>query len=211
MLSAVSLVQDSLKSKRNTEHFEAVFKEAEDRCGNLSLDPIVPTRTHRPPKRYSGQAPAYTPGSAVAFYRAEFYHVLDTVDTQITEGFMQPGIQTLKELENPLLTPIPNDAAVRKYPELKEEDLRVQLAMFKNKYKVNTTADAVHALQKMPPEVRGLFDQVETLVRLLMVVPISSAEAERRFSGLRRLKTWLRSTMTQKRLNCFVPYSPREA
>ena len=151
MLSAVSLVQDSLKSKRNTEHFEAVFKEAEDRCGNLSLDPIVPTRTHRPPKRYSGQAPAYTPGSAVAFYRAEFYRVLDTVDTQITERFMQPGIQTLKELENPLLTPIPNDAAVRKYPELKEEDLGVQLAMFKNKYKVNTTADAVHALKEMPP------------------------------------------------------------
>ncbi len=33
------------------------------------------------------------------------------------------------------------------------------------------------------------------------MVPISSAEAERSFSGLRRLKTWLRSTMTQKRLN----------
>lgn len=48
MLSAVSLVQDSLKSKRNTEHFEAVFKEAEDRCGNLSLEPIVPPRTQRP-------------------------------------------------------------------------------------------------------------------------------------------------------------------
>ena len=77
--------------------------------------------------------------------------------------------------------------------------MKVQLAMFKNKYKVNTTA--VHALKEMPPEVRGLFDQVETLVRLLMVVPISSAEAERSFSGLRRLKTWLRSTMTQKRLN----------
>ena len=79
--------------------------------------------------------------------------------------------------------------------------MRVQLAMFKNRYKVNTTADAVHALQEMPPEVRGLFDQVETLVRLLMVVPISSAEAEQSFSGLRRLKTWLRSTMMQKRLN----------
>ncbi len=94
---------------------------------------------------------------------------------------------------------------------LNEEDLKVQLAMFKNKYKVSTTADAVHVLREMPPEVRGLFDQVETLVRLLMVVPISSVEAERSFSGLRRLKTWLRSTMTQKRLNGIVPYSPREA
>ncbi len=134
-------------------------------------------------------------------YRVEFYSVLDTVDAQTTEKFMQPGIQTLKELENSLLTPITNDKAVQKYPELNKKDLKVQLAMFKNKYKVSTTADAVHVLREMPPEVRGLFDQVETLVRLLMVVPISSAEAERSFSGLRRLKTWLRSTMTQKRLN----------
>ncbi len=81
---------------------------------------------------------------------------------------------------------------------LNEEDLKVQLAMFKNKYKVSTTADAVHVLREMPPEVCGLFDQVETLVRLLMVVPISSAEAECSFSGLCRLKTWLQSTMTQK-------------
>ncbi|CAM4278148.1 unnamed protein product [Leuciscus chuanchicus] len=47
MLSAVSLVQESLKSKRNTEHFEAVFKEAGDMCDNLSLVTIVPPRTHR--------------------------------------------------------------------------------------------------------------------------------------------------------------------
>lgn len=173
MLSVVSLVQESLKSKRNTEHFEAVFKEAGDMFGNLSLETIVPPPTHRPPKRYSGQAPAYTPGSAVDFYRVEFYRVLDTVDAQTTEKFLQPGSQTLKELENSLLTPITNNAAVWKlYPELNEEDLKVQLAMFKNKYKVSTTADTVHVLREMPPEVRGLFDQVETLVRLLMVVPI---------------------------------------
>ena len=104
-------------------------------------------------------------GSAVDFYRPEFYRVLDTVDAQITERFMQPGIQTWKELENSLLTPKTNDAAVRKYPELNGEDLRVQLALFKNKYKVNTTADAVPALKEMLPKVRGLFDQVETLVR----------------------------------------------
>ncbi|KAF3841467.1 hypothetical protein F7725_007329 [Dissostichus mawsoni] len=34
-----------------------------------------------------------------------------------------------------------------------------------------------------------------------MVVPAASAEAERSFSALRRLKTWLRSTMMQIRIN----------
>jgi hypothetical protein len=53
----------------------------------------------------------------------------------------------------------------------------------------------------MDPVVRRLFPQVETLVRLLLTIPCSSAEAERSFSGLRRLKTYLRNSMTQARLN----------
>ncbi len=39
------------------------------------------------------------------------------------------------------------------------------------------------------------------LLVLLAVNPASSATAERSFSSLRRLKTWLRSTMSQQRLN----------
>ena len=46
-----------------------------------------------------------------------------------------------------------------------------------------------------------MFPQVENLLRLLLVSPASSCEAERSFSALRRIKTWLRSTMTQTRLN----------
>ena len=56
-------------------------------------------------------------------------------------------------------------------------------------------------LKGMAPELRGEYNELEKLVRLLLVAPASSAEAERSFSALRRLKTWLRSTMTQLRLN----------
>lgn len=51
------------------------------------------------------------------------------------------------------------------------------------------------------PDMRAMFPQVEALLRLLLVNPASSAEAERSFSGLRRLKTYLRSTSGQQRLN----------
>ena len=40
-----------------------------------------------------------------------------------------------------------------------------------------------------------------TLAGLLLVSPASSAEAERSFIALRRFKTWLRTTMTETRLN----------
>jgi len=63
------------------------------------------------------------------------------------------------------------------------------------------TVDAVVKMRNMLPEVQAEFPQVTTLLKLLLVSPASSAEAERSFSALRRLKTWLRSTMTYTRLN----------
>ena len=43
--------------------------------------------------------------------------------------------------------------------------------------------------------------QVITLVKLILVMPASNATSERSFSALRRLKTYLRCTMSQRRLN----------
>jgi hypothetical protein len=48
--------------------------------------------------------------------------------------------------------------------------------------------------------MRRVFPNIENLVRLLLVVPPTSATAERSFSGLRRLLTWLRSTTSESRL-----------
>ncbi|CAN8000416.1 unnamed protein product, partial [Ixodes hexagonus] len=44
----------------------------------------------------------------------------------------------------------------------------------------------------------------EGVLRVILVMPVSSCEAERSFSALRRLKTWLRSTMGETRLSCMA-------
>ena len=46
-----------------------------------------------------------------------------------------------------------------------------------------------------------LLREVAKLMKLFMVLPSCSCSAERSFSTLRRLKTYLRSTMTAERLN----------
>ena len=69
--------------------------------------------------------------------------------------------------------------------------------MFRSKHKYNSIADVRKIFKDMTKEVQSsFFDEVQTLLRILLVNPASSCSAERSFSSLRRLKTWLRSTMT---------------
>ena len=92
-------------------------------------------------------------------------------------------------------------AILSMYPEIDVGDLMPQLQMFRRKRDVNSVTQAVAAMRNMLPEVQAEYPQVSNLLRLLLVSPASSATAERSFSALRRLKTWLRSTMTEVRLN----------
>jgi len=49
--------------------------------------------------------------------------------------------------------------------------------------------------------------EVVSLLKFYLVCPASSASAERSFSQLRRLKSYLRSTMSQRRLNSLLVLS----
>ena len=57
---------------------------------------------------------------------------------------------------------------------------------------------------KEKPEIRTIFTEVTKLVKLLLTVPSTSCTNERSFSTLRRLKSYLRSTMLSERLNNFI-------
>ena len=48
---------------------------------------------------------------------------------------------------------------------------------------------------------KGMFSEVLHLIKIFYTIPVTTATAERTFSALRRLKTYLRATMSQQRLN----------
>uniref|UniRef100_H3AGB2 HAT C-terminal dimerisation domain-containing protein n=1 Tax=Latimeria chalumnae TaxID=7897 RepID=H3AGB2_LATCH len=65
--------------------------------------------------------------------------------------------------------------------------------------------NVVTFLKSLGQGQRHLYSMVMTLVELILVMPATNAISERSFSALRRVKTWLRSTMKQSRLNwCMV-------
>ena len=59
----------------------------------------------------------------------------------------------------------------------------------------------VRSILKKERAVLRLLPQIVKLVQLICVLPCSTATPERSFSQLRRIKSYLRSTMNQDRLN----------
>ena len=114
----------------------------------------------------------------------------------------------MEKLLNGQSTAAEVERVVKDYPELKADRLYIQLSMLRqlsrsvsDNVSLSTVDNFVSFIKSLDLAVRRLFPQVEEFIKLLLTMPCSNAEAERSFSALRRLKTYLRSTMGQARLN----------
>lgn len=172
MKEAAEYVNASLQSKRNEESFHSLLQNAEAMVSSLDLEMMQMPHQRKPPKRYCGKAEQHIAASA-----EEFYKVLDTVDQQFEDHFSQVDLKKLHKVEMVLLTGKVS-VVVEPYLELDTDALGVQLQMFLLKHTVKSSSDAASIVRGMSVEVRGLFIQVKALFRLLLLVPVSSTEAE---------------------------------
>ena len=75
---------------------------------------------------------------------------------------------------------------------------------YKNKYDTKclpTIFDIKNYFQELSSAQRILLSQVCRLLQLVLVMPATNATSERSFSALRRVKSYLRSTMGEERLS----------
>lgn len=78
------------------------------------------------------------------------------------------------------------------------ETIASQSILVKNMFE-NTTINIVE-LHKELTIMKPAFQEINEIVTRVLVIPVTSATAERSFSAMRRIKTYLRSTMTSERL-----------
>lgn len=207
-VAAMEVTYKGLEGLRSDEAFYQVFQSCIARCDELGIEEPNLPRVHNRPKRYEhGATGSHQWTSAEEFFRVQYFKFLDSMMASLKRRYDQPGIQTYIKLESILIKPVTAvvdvKAVVEQYPEFDGNALHIQLAMLKQMIGTTevTLQVVVSKLVDLDPVVRGLFPQVEQLVRLLLTIPCSSAEAERSFSGLRRLKTYLRNSMGHARLN----------
>lgn len=177
-----------------------MFEETEQEVASLQLEAISLPRQRRPPARIDSGSSAHTFQSTSAMYKQQYLTLVDTAIQSLLTRFNQSSFAVIKSLEDCLFDGVVSDV-LKLYPEIDLHRLKLQLPMFRENHKCTTLHDATSVLQSSHAEVRQLFSEVGKLIRCLLVLPASSCEAERSFSALRRLKTYLRSTMTQQTLN----------
>ena len=59
----------------------------------------------------------------------------------------------------------------------------------------------VKKIQKMSAGMRAHFSEVVILIKLLLIAPATNAVSERSCFALRHIRTYLRTTITQNRMN----------
>lgn len=203
MLEAVEKVSDELMKLRTNEQFQLLYDDVSAFVTEHHLEPISLPRQRRPPKRISGTGEAHVAQTAEDHFRPIYFTVLDTAYQQLRQRLNKntPGMETYLALEKMLLFGELDVTLCSTYPELDARSLQIQLQMLHNSYTISSLHGTHEIFRGMKPEVRALFCAVEQLMRLMLICPLSSCNAERSFSALRRLKTWLRTTMTEARLN----------
>ena len=89
------------------------------------------------------------------------------------------------------------------YDDFDYDMLEAQLIILRSLFKtsVPTTVSDVTSVLRSTEGAALMLSEVVRFVELCLVLPATSASAERSFSALRRLKTYIRSTVGQPRLN----------
>ena len=204
LLQAVRSVDDCmgvLQSYRDGDEFDRVF----DRVQEAVEDPIPLPRGN---KKCS---PTVT--TARQHYKISvFLPFIDTCLSQLRERFRSHRARGMM-----LCSLLPSVCETRTFEDLRvaveqyasfldcgaEEEVRAEFLCWQQHWKRRDKGDRPQTVLDALREAReaGIFPAVATLLQIFATLPVTTATNERSFSALKYLKNYLRSTMTQERLN----------
>ena len=207
-----AMTVSTLRSSRNDASFDLFWQKITASAENLQIDrPVLPRLRKAPRRFYDGTVPILHV-TVEYYFREIYFEALDLAISGIEDRFNQPGYQTYANVQALLL----KAAGVQPYQEELQFVLDfygtdfdylllpAHLEIFSNSFPGEGKiflSDILKFFRICIPGQLGLMSQVSKLVRLMLVMPATNAESERSFSAVRRIKTYLRSTMSQQRLN----------
>ena len=214
--SMVAVCMSALTSARDDNSFNDIWKKTcEDALTIGVQEPVVPRR-RRPPRRLDNGSEGYQDETCEDLYRRVYFSSVDAVMSCLDNRFQSPAFGVARDIEVAIVEAVNGNTPCMKAviehfgSDLDHRRLELHLAMFCDVLRagrsmelspsVTCMNDVVNMLMEKT-EWRKLFPELVKLLQLFLTIPVTTCTAERTFSSLRRLKTYLRSTLTQKRLN----------
>ena len=196
---------------RNEDHFNLWWENLVKRGDDVGIDQPTLPRKRRPPLSLDSGSAAVHPFTPKDHYRAVYFEAIDTVVGCIQDSFEQEGYRVYSKLENILINGdqgTDSDEVFYLYQEDIDRGLfNLQLSTLHANYNIKKDAvllDIVDIVKRMSAAEKSLLSEIVKSVRIFLVVPATNCASERSFSSMRRVKTYLRSTMLQKRLNALM-------
>ena len=206
----------SLAKLRNEDCFALLWEKVDTLRKKLGVsgEAALP-RKRKIPKRFDdGNAPHEFSNCTQDFYRRQYLESIDLLINAIQQRFDQDGYKIHSRLENMLLHAVngldfEDDLHfVSQFygSDFHVDTLRCHLQLLahcfpKGEGSISLFSSVVQTLQSCSAAQLLLMQEAVQLVKLILVMPATNAVSERSLSALRRLKTYLRSSTTQMRLN----------
>jgi len=211
-----NLTIEALNNGRNDEQFEAFWSELQNKKETIGIEDSVLPRKRRVPAKLREGSDHNFPKTSKDMYRQIYFEVFDFVKTAIFDRFNQKDFVVYKSIEDLLLKSIRNENVDKEFEDVltfygddfDHYELATQIKLLspmakESRIELNafTIHDLIKVVKSFKTSKKKLINQVIILLKLLIVAPATNAVSERSFSSLKRLKTYMRSTTSDARLN----------
>ncbi|XP_065643076.1 zinc finger MYM-type protein 1-like [Hydra vulgaris] len=214
--SIIQTLKQILRSLRTESRFKTLFDAATESAKIMDLDePALPRKRKVPAKIEVGfRDTYYQPNDPKEMYKNLYFISLDAVLVSLTDRFESTETtRHLTRVEEFVIGSNNTECSIdyiknfykdnfTNYQRLQlHRDLFIDEAMRKKVQLVDFQSALDFFRAKEQIGLRSIVSEIVRFVKIILVQPVSTCTAERSFSSLRRLKTFLRSTMSQERLN----------
>ena len=208
-----TLTSSLKKVRENVDtHHSEWFETISEMCRNIGTTPSIPRICSR--QRHRTNTPASTPSEY--FRRTITVPILDHLLAELNRRFsshqttalqglyLVPSVLVTKDL--PTISKVVIEAGEFYAVDLPNvSSLKSEIHNWYTKW---TAEEKDHGSSALPsslsstlPRISGFYPNIRALVTVLCTLPVTSCSAERSFSGLKRIKTGLRSSMGNERLS----------
>ena len=209
-----ALTVTTIRKMRSDEDFDLFFQLLLSMQKSKGTNPPKLPRKRKAPRRFSeGTGEAYHSPTVKEHYRRQYYEAIDSTIATIEKRFDQPGYVMYCNLEGLLIKAARQQDFSAEFQavtdfygdDLQASSLSAQLTTFGSQFTDSpdlvTLDDCLSYLQSLQIGAQSFFSEVCQVAKLLLVIPATNAFSKCSFLAMRRIKTYLRSTMGQERLN----------